>query len=63
MDRLTSYNEDMGLLINEEEMLLSKKGFVSNDEMYKITRHLAEKLKKIRRFRRTREITKTSLCS
>lgn len=46
MDRLTSYNEDMGLLINEEEMLLSKKGFVSNDEMYKITRHLAEKLKK-----------------
>ena len=45
MSRLTSYDEDMGLLINEEERLLSSKGFIDKDEMYKIMRHLAEKLK------------------
>ena len=45
MERLTSYDENMGLLVNEEERLLSSKGFIDKDEMYKIMRHLAEKLK------------------
>ncbi len=45
MGRLTSYDENMGLLVNEEERLLSSKGFIDKDEMYKIMRHLAEKLK------------------
>ena len=45
MSRLTSYNPvEEELLINEEERLLSSKGFIDKDEMYKITRHLAEKL-------------------
>lgn len=45
MARLTSYdygNEE--ILVNEEERLLSSKGFIDKDEMYKIMRHLAEKL-------------------
>lgn len=45
MARLTSYDENRGLLVNEEERLLSAKGFVDKGEMYKIMRHLAEKLK------------------
>lgn len=45
MERLTSYDENMGLLVNEEERILSAKGFIDKDEMYKIMRHLAEKLK------------------
>jgi len=44
MGRLTSYDENRGLLVNEEERLLSAKGFIDKDEMYKIMRHLAEKL-------------------
>jgi len=44
MARLTSFDENMGLLVNEEERLLSSKGFIDKDEMYKIMRHLAEKL-------------------
>lgn len=45
MNRLTSYDPVKELLlINEEERLLSSKGFIDKDEMYKITRHLAEKL-------------------
>ncbi len=45
MARLTSWdfgNED--IIVNEEEFLLSSKGFIDKDEMYKIMRHLAEKL-------------------
>ena len=45
MARLTSWdfgNED--IIVNEEERLLSSKGFIDKDEMYKIMRHLAEKL-------------------
>ena len=44
MARLTSCDENMGLIINEEERLLSSQGFVRKDEMYKITQHLVEKL-------------------
>lgn len=45
MARLTSYDEgNQEILINEEERLLSAKGFIDKDEMYKIVRHLAEKL-------------------
>ena len=44
MNRLTTKNEFAGLLINEEERLLISKGYITNDEMYKITHHLAEKL-------------------
>ncbi len=45
MERLTSYDENKGLLVNEEERLLSSKGFIDKLEMYKIMRHLAEKVK------------------
>lgn len=44
MGRLTSFDKNMGLLVNEEERLLSSKGFIDKDEMYKIMRHLAENL-------------------
>ncbi len=44
MARLTFFDENMGLSVNEEERLLSSKGFINKDEMYKIMRHLAEKL-------------------
>ena len=45
MAKLTSYDEcNQEILINEEERLLSAKGFIDKDEMYKIVRHLAEKL-------------------
>lgn len=45
MTRLTSYdygNEE--ILVNEEERLLYSKGLIDKNEMYKIMRHLAEKL-------------------
>lgn len=45
MARLTSYDEENDfILVREEERLLSAKGFIDKDEMYKIMRHLAEKL-------------------
>lgn len=45
MARLTSYDKENDfILVNEEERLLSSKGFITKDEMYKIMRHLAEKL-------------------
>lgn len=45
MARLTSYDHGNGeILVNEEERLLSSKGFMDKEEMYKIMRHLAEKL-------------------
>lgn len=44
MGNLTSYDKDMGILVNEEESLLNSRGFIDKDEMYKIMRHLAEKL-------------------
>lgn len=45
MERLTSYDkENEFIFVNEEEWLLSSKGFIDKDEMYKIMRHLAEKL-------------------
>jgi hypothetical protein len=44
MNRLTTRDKIVGLLINEEERMLISKGYVTNDEMYKVTQHLAEKL-------------------
>ena len=45
MARLTSYDKENGfILVKEEERLLSAKEFINKDEMYKIMRHLAEKL-------------------
>lgn len=45
MARLTSYDcENDEILVDEEEKLLSSKGFINEDEIYKIMRHLAEKL-------------------
>lgn len=45
MARLTSYDKGNNfILVNEEERLLSSKGFITKDEMYKIMRHLAERL-------------------
>ena len=45
MARLTSYDKENDfILVNDEERLLSSKGFITKDEMYKIMRHLAEKL-------------------
>ena len=43
--RLTSYDYENGeILLNEEERLLSSKGFVSKEEMDEIVKHLAKKL-------------------
>lgn len=44
MIRLTGYDQNMELLVKEEERILSSKGFIDKDEMYKIMMHLAEKL-------------------
>ena len=45
MGRLTIWdNGNEEILVNEEERLLSSKGYIDKDEMYKIMRHLAEKL-------------------
>lgn len=44
MARLTGYDADGKLIVCEEEWLLNAKGFITKDEMYKIMRHLAEKL-------------------
>ena len=44
MNRLTTRDKIVGLLINEEERMLISKGYVTNDEMCKVTQHLAEKL-------------------
>lgn len=46
MARLTIREKHTGMdiLVLEEERLLSSKGFVDKDEMYKIMMHLAEKL-------------------
>lgn len=44
MARLTERNENKELLVREEERLLNANGIITKDEMYKIMRHLAEKL-------------------
>lgn len=46
MSRLTMRDEHSGMnvLVLEEERLLTSKGFIEKDEMYKIMMHLAEKL-------------------
>ena len=44
MNRLTRYDTDRGLIVYEEERLLNANGVITKDEMYKIMRHLAEKL-------------------
>lgn len=44
MERLTKWNENKELLVREEERLLNANGIITKDEMYKIMRHLAEKL-------------------
>lgn len=45
MKRLTSWDPaNQEVLINEEEKILSQKGFITDEEMYEVTRHLAEKL-------------------
>lgn len=45
MARLTSYDPGNDeILVNEEERLLSSQGYYDKDAMYKIMRHLAEKL-------------------
>lgn len=45
MERLTSYDPgNQEILINEEEKLLSSKGYVDDKEYYMIVRHLAERL-------------------
>lgn len=44
MGRLTKWNENKELLVREEERLLNANGIITKDEMYKIMRHLAEKL-------------------
>lgn len=46
MGRLTQWNENKELLVREEERLLNANGLITKDEMYKIMRHLAEKLVK-----------------
>lgn len=46
MERLTQWNENKELLVREEERLLNANGLITKDEMYKIMRHLAEKLVK-----------------
>lgn len=46
MERLTEWDADGNLLVREEERLLNCNGRISHDEMYKIMRHLAEKLVK-----------------
>lgn len=45
MGRLTKWDENH-LLVREEERLLNSYGIITKDEMYKIMRHLAEKLAK-----------------
>lgn len=42
--RLTGYDKDRGLIVREEEWLLRVNGVITKDEMYKIMRHLAERL-------------------
>lgn len=50
MANLTKYDTTAGeLLVLEEESLLSAKGYITHDEMYKIMRHLAEKLSEYER--------------
>lgn len=45
MERLTTYDEgNEEILINEEEILLCKKGFVNEDDMNNIIRNLRNKL-------------------
>lgn len=44
MKRLTEWDANKELLVKEEERLLNTKGVITKDEMYKIMRHLAEKL-------------------
>lgn len=44
MDKLTDYDTNKELIVREEERLLRSKGIITKDEMYKIMRHLAEKL-------------------
>lgn len=50
MSRLTSYNPFEGVLINEEERLLSSKGFVDKDEMeWEMQRYIIESKEKWRK--------------
>lgn len=44
MSRLTKRDPGRGLLIKEEERFWKENGYYDKDEMYKIMRHLAEKL-------------------
>ena len=44
MERLTEWDKNNDLLVKEEEQLLDTNGLITKDEMYKIMRHLAEKL-------------------
>ncbi len=43
-NRMTGYDADGKLIVCEEERLLCSYGIITKDEMYKIMRHLAEKL-------------------
>ena len=44
MERLTKKFTDRRLIVHEEERILNSNGVITKDEMYKIMRHLAEKL-------------------
>lgn len=44
MERLTEWDKNNDLLVKEEERILNTNGVISKDEMYKIMRHLAERL-------------------
>lgn len=44
MERLTGYDADGKLIVCEEERLLCADGIIAKDEMYKIMRHLAERV-------------------
>ena len=45
MARLTSFdNKKKMIIVKEEERVLNSNGIIKKDEMYKIMRHLAEKL-------------------
>lgn len=44
MGRLTGYDTNKELIVCEEERILCSNGIITKDEMYKIMRHLAEKI-------------------
>lgn len=50
MANLTKYDEqEQDIVVLEEERLLNAQGFIDKSEMYKIMRHLAEKLSEYER--------------